>query len=105
MGPPLGIGTGAYESVDPELPEGSLPAFFTDGLVETRQGDIDAGLDRLLAALQRSSASLEDLCSRVIARMTTDTPPEDDIALLVARTHADDGGRAATHGERRGPAA
>ncbi|MFS7871785.1 SpoIIE family protein phosphatase [Streptomyces asiaticus] len=105
VGPPLGIGTGAYESVDLALPEGSLLAFFTDGLVETRQGDIDAGLDRLLAALRRPSASLEELCARVIARMTTDAPPEDDIALLVARTHADDGGRAATHGERRGPAA
>ncbi|MGW4078283.1 SpoIIE family protein phosphatase [Streptomyces asiaticus] len=105
VGPPLGIGTGTYESVDLELPEGSLLAFFTDGLVETRQGDIDAGLDRLLAALRRPSASLEDLCARVIARMTTDTPPEDDIALLVARTHADGGGRAATHGERRGPTA
>ncbi|MFE2180470.1 SpoIIE family protein phosphatase [Streptomyces sp. NPDC059455] len=101
MGPPLGIGTGRYESVDLELPERSLLAFFTDGLVETRHGDIDAGLDRLLAALHRPSASLEDLCARVIARMTTDAPPEDDIALLMARTRADDGSRAAD-AEHRG---
>ncbi|MBI0293405.1 SpoIIE family protein phosphatase [Streptomyces sp. PRKS01-29] len=106
VGPPVGIGTGRYESVELELPEGSLLALYTDGLVESRHGDIDAGLDRLLAALQRPSASLEDTCSRVIARMTTDAPPEDDIALLMARTrHADDGGRAAAHGQHRGPSA
>ncbi|MGP3945437.1 SpoIIE family protein phosphatase [Streptomyces sp. 6N106] len=105
VGPPVGIGTGRYESVDLELPEGSLLALFTDGLVESRHADIDAGLDRLLAALQHPSASLEDLCARVIARMTPDAPPEDDIALLIARTRTDEGSRATAHGEHREPSA
>nr|WP_161558317.1 SpoIIE family protein phosphatase [Streptomyces antimycoticus] len=106
VGPPVGTGIGGYESVELELSEGSLLALYTDGLVESRHGDIDAGLDRLLAALQRPSASLEDTCSRVIARMTTDASPEDDIALLMARTRcADDAGRAAAHAKYHGPPA
>ncbi|WHX16391.1 SpoIIE family protein phosphatase [Streptomyces malaysiensis subsp. malaysiensis] len=105
VGPPVGIGAGRYESVDLELPEGSLLAFFTDGLVESRHGDIDAGLERLLTALERPPASLDDLCARVISRMTTDAPPEDDIALLVARTRTGDSGRAAARRGHRRPAA
>ncbi|GHJ34566.1 SpoIIE family protein phosphatase [Streptomyces sp. TS71-3] len=88
VGPPIGISTGPYESVDLELPEGSLLALYTDGLVESRRMDIDAGLDRLLAALERPPADLDSLCARVIALMTADSPPEDDVALLVARTRA-----------------
>ncbi|MYS24167.1 PAS domain S-box-containing protein [Streptomyces sp. DvalAA-14] len=97
VGPPLGIGAGPYESVDLELPDRTVIALFTDGLVETRQGDIDAGLDRLIAALQHPPgdlADLEELCARGITRMTARTPPEDDVALLVARTHTAHGNRA-----------
>ena len=95
VGPPIGTGTGLYESIDLELPEGTLLALYTDGLVETREADIDAGLDRLIAALRRPPADLDDLCARTITRMTAQTPPQDDVALLVARTHATGGNRAA----------
>lgn len=88
VGPPVGTGTGPYESVDLELAEGTLLALYTDGLVESRHADIDVGLDRLVDALRQPPADLEALCDRVVARMTSDAPSEDDVALLVARTHA-----------------
>ncbi|MFG1807341.1 SpoIIE family protein phosphatase [Streptomyces sp. NPDC049040] len=88
VGPPIGTGTGPYESVDLEIPAGTLVALYTDGLVETREADIDAGLDRLTAALRDPPADLDDLCERTVAGMTARKPPEDDVALLVARTRA-----------------
>ena len=82
----IGVGLGSFESVDVELPEGSLIVLFTDGLIETRNTDIDAGLDRLATVLRRVPSELDRLCAQVIAEMATTSKPEDDIALLVART-------------------
>ncbi|MFD7056523.1 SpoIIE family protein phosphatase [Streptomyces mirabilis] len=86
-GAPLGLGLGLvpFESVELELPEGTLLALYTDGLVESRDDDIDVGLDRLGAALAQSGSSLEDLCSQVIETLPTQSPA-DDVTLLLART-------------------
>ncbi|MFF3518133.1 SpoIIE family protein phosphatase [Streptomyces sp. NPDC002573] len=88
-GSPLGLGLGLvpFESVELELPEKSLLAFYTDGLVESRDEDIDVGLHRLGAALAQPGAPLEDLCSRVIETLPTQAPA-DDVTLLLARTRA-----------------
>ena len=40
-GPPLGLGGLPFESAEIELPAGSILAFYTDGLVESRDRDID----------------------------------------------------------------
>jgi serine phosphatase RsbU (regulator of sigma subunit)/anti-sigma regulatory factor (Ser/Thr protein kinase) len=86
-GAPLGLGLGLvpFESVELELPEGTLLALYTDGLVESRDNDIDVGLDRLGTALAETSSSLEDLCSHVIETLPTQAPA-DDVTLLLART-------------------
>ncbi|MDU9000699.1 SpoIIE family protein phosphatase [Streptomyces mirabilis] len=86
-GAPLGLGLGLvpFESVELELPEGTLLALYTDGLVESRDDDIDMGLDRLGAALAETGSSLEDLCSQVIETLPTQSPA-DDVTLLLART-------------------
>ncbi|MER5537661.1 SpoIIE family protein phosphatase [Streptomyces mirabilis] len=86
-GAPLGLGLGLvpFESVELELPEGTLLALYTDGLVESRDDDIDVGLDRLGAALAGPGSSLEDLCSHVIETLPTQAPA-DDVTLLLART-------------------
>jgi PAS domain S-box-containing protein len=105
VGPLIGTDTSPYESIDLELPEGTLVALYTDGLVETRVADIDAGLDRLIAALRNPTADLDGLCARVITRMTADSPSEDDVALLVARTHAAGDNRAAGRAWGEGPRA
>ncbi|MEZ0069785.1 serine phosphatase RsbU (regulator of sigma subunit)/anti-sigma regulatory factor (Ser/Thr protein kinase) [Streptacidiphilus sp. MAP12-20] len=84
-GPPLGLGGLAFETVEVELPVGSLLALYTDGLVESRYRDIDQGLAALRRSLAVAGPSLDDACDQVLAALTTQRP-EDDVALLLART-------------------
>ncbi|MBW8705773.1 Phosphoserine phosphatase RsbU [Streptomyces sp. MBT84] len=85
-GSPLGIGLGIpFEAVELELPEGSLLALYTDGLIETRDDDIDVGMRCLGTALAQPSRSLEDLCARATEPFPGQAP-SDDITLLLART-------------------
>ncbi|MEU6369290.1 SpoIIE family protein phosphatase [Streptomyces sp. NPDC046931] len=86
-GPPLGLGGLPFETADLELAEGSRLVLYTDGLVEDRERDIDAGLELLRAALAEAGPSPEDTCRAVLdARLPS--RPGDDIALIVARTQA-----------------
>ncbi|MFE9773712.1 sodium/proline symporter PutP [Streptomyces sp. NPDC005931] len=86
-GPPLGLGYLPFESVELELAESSLMAFYTDGLVETCDRDIDVGISRLGAALAVPGPSLEAIGRGVVDALLTGPPP-DDAALLLARTRA-----------------
>ncbi|MET8767808.1 SpoIIE family protein phosphatase [Streptomyces sp. NPDC004658] len=86
-GPPLGLGGLPFEAMETELPEGSLLALYTDGLLEARDHDIDEALDRMFIALGHPATSLESVCDRVLADLLSHRP-DDDIALLVARTRA-----------------
>ncbi|MEV6057264.1 SpoIIE family protein phosphatase [Streptomyces sp. NPDC052107] len=105
-GAPLGLGLGvlAFESVELELPEGSVLAFYTDGLVESRDDDIDVGLQRLGTALTQSGRSLEDLCSQVVETLPARTH-SDDVALLLVRTRALQSARVASWDLPNEPAA
>ncbi|MGW5666302.1 SpoIIE family protein phosphatase [Streptomyces sp. NPDC003758] len=85
-GPPLGLGFLPFESAELELPDGSLLALYTDGLIEAAERDVDVGLTRLAEALARSAPTLEDSCQNVINALLT-SPPSDDAALLLARPH------------------
>ncbi|WP_328324011.1 MULTISPECIES: SpoIIE family protein phosphatase [unclassified Streptomyces] len=85
-GPPLGLGGLPFESMEIELPEGSLLALFTDGLVEARDRDIDRGLDTLGRVLRDRGASLEELCDRAVAELLPGGTTADDTALLLVRT-------------------
>ncbi|TGB14528.1 SpoIIE family protein phosphatase, partial [Streptomyces sp. MZ04] len=85
-GPPLGLGGLPFESMEIELPVGSLLALFTDGLVEARDRDIDHGLDTLGLVLSDRHASLEELCDRAVAELLPDGSTADDTALLLVRT-------------------
>ncbi|MEV7080232.1 SpoIIE family protein phosphatase [Streptomyces sp. NPDC093516] len=93
--PPLGVGGLPYEATEVELPEGSLLALYTNGLVATRDRDIDAGVHRLREALARPADSLDALCDRVLTELLPQRPA-DDVALLVARTRALDADQVAT---------
>ncbi|MFE7810460.1 sodium/proline symporter PutP [Streptomyces sp. NPDC057433] len=84
-GPPLGLGYLPFESVELELAEGSLIALYTDGLIESRDRDIDVGLSRLGAALAERGPTLEEIGRRAVDTLLTG-PPSDDAALLLART-------------------
>ncbi|MGW1294255.1 SpoIIE family protein phosphatase [Streptomyces sp. NPDC002533] len=94
-GPPLGLGGLPFESMEFELPVGSLLALFTDGLVEARDHDIGRGLDALGRVLGDRSASLEELCDRAVAELVPDGTSADDTALLLVRTRELDAERVA----------
>ncbi|MGW7281471.1 SpoIIE family protein phosphatase [Streptomyces sp. NPDC054844] len=85
-GPPLGLGGLPFESMEIELPVGSLLALFTDGLVEARDRDIDHGLDTLGQVLSDRHASLEELCDRTVRELLPGGSTTDDTALLLVRT-------------------
>ncbi|MDT0486064.1 MULTISPECIES: ATP-binding SpoIIE family protein phosphatase [Streptomyces] len=86
-GPLLGVGGLPFECTELELPEGSLLAFCTDGLVEARDRDVGLGLDRLCESLAGPVASLETTCDTILKALLPKSP-SDDVALLLARTRA-----------------
>ncbi|MER6596923.1 SpoIIE family protein phosphatase [Streptomyces parvus] len=94
-GPPLGLGGLPFESMEFELPVGSLLALFTDGLVEARDHDIGQGLDTLGRVLGDRSASLEELCDRAVSGLVPGGTSVDDTALLLVRTRELDAERVA----------
>ncbi|WP_229868951.1 SpoIIE family protein phosphatase, partial [Streptomyces chryseus] len=95
VSPPLGLGAGLpMETMTATLPEGSRLALFTDGLIESRDRDPDAGLAALRAALAGPARTPEETCTVVIDAMLP-TRPSDDVALLVARTRRLDPARIA----------
>ncbi|MBZ3905436.1 SpoIIE family protein phosphatase [Streptomyces griseiscabiei] len=95
VGPPLGLGGLPFEATDIELPEGSLLALYTDGLIEARERDIDVSQSLLCQSLAQPSTSLDNLCDAVLAALLSGRP-SDDIALLIARTKALDSDWVAT---------
>ncbi len=94
-GPPLGVGGLPFEATEWELPEGSLVALYTDGLIEDRDRDVDDVLGALRRALTAPADSLDDLCDAVLKGVLPDEPG-DDVALLLARTRALGADRIAT---------
>ncbi|MGW6627267.1 SpoIIE family protein phosphatase [Streptomyces anulatus] len=94
-GPPLGLGGLPFESMEIDLPVGSLLALFTDGLVEARDHDVGRGLDTLGRVLGDRSASLEELCDRAVSELVPGGTSADDTALLLVRTRALDADRVA----------
>ncbi|MEV1065941.1 SpoIIE family protein phosphatase [Streptomyces sp. NPDC050263] len=85
-GPPLGLGGLPFEAVEIDLPEGSVLALYTDGLIEARDHDVETGLALLRQTLARPAPSLEATCDAVLDALLP-TRPDDDVALLLARTH------------------
>lgn len=86
-GPPLGIGGLPFEATELELPEASLLALYTDGLVQSRKRDVDQRIAELQRIVNHSATSLEALCDTVMDAMLPERRT-DDAALLLARTHA-----------------
>ncbi|MFG3024207.1 SpoIIE family protein phosphatase [Streptomyces sp. NPDC048254] len=85
-GPPLGLGGLPFESTEIELPEGTVLAMFTDGLITSRHQDPDTGRRLLHEALAAYSDSLDETCDRILHALLPSGGAADDIALLLART-------------------
>jgi PAS domain-containing protein/anti-sigma regulatory factor (Ser/Thr protein kinase) len=83
-GVPLGVGGVEFESVEADVPDGSVLVLYTDGLVESRGEDITEGMQRLRTVLRRPVPSLEEACDELLAVMRRGGEP-DDVALLMAR--------------------
>jgi PAS domain S-box-containing protein len=96
-GPPLGLGGLPFEEAEVELPEGSLLVLYTDGLIESRQRDLDAGLEAMRKVLgqvhlqpdgsPRARPPLDSICDSLVDALLPGQAG-DDAALLVARTCA-----------------
>jgi sodium/proline symporter len=84
-GPPLGLGSLPFESVELELAEGSLIGLYTDGLVRSPDRDVDVGLSLLRERLTVPGPSLRAIGDNVVAALLA-VLPRDDAALLLART-------------------
>ncbi len=97
IGPPLGLGGLPFESFEVDLPEGSLLALYTDGLLEARRHGVEAGLEGLLRALASQDASPDALCDRVVGALLPQRPA-DDAALLLARVRRLGAGQVAAWG-------
>ena len=68
-GPVLGVGGLPFESTEVELPEGTLVALYSDGLVEATDHDPDLGTARLCEVLADPHTSLEDHCDQVLGAL------------------------------------
>jgi PAS domain S-box-containing protein len=96
-GPPLGMGGLPFEEAETGLPEGSLLVLYTDGLIESRQRDMDTGLTAMRKVLTgvrlqpgappHAAPSLEAICDSLVDALLPERA-EDDAALLIARTRA-----------------
>jgi PAS domain S-box-containing protein len=112
--PPLGVATPPFETVELDVPDGSLLVLYTNGLIESARHEISSGMDSLADALTAGllgrftedpavadvdavtagepvadAVPLGRLCDRVIrALVPTEERTSDDAALLIARTHA-----------------
>ncbi|MEU9700733.1 SpoIIE family protein phosphatase [Streptomyces sp. NPDC047981] len=83
-GPALGIGGLPFESVELPLAEGSVLAFYTDGLIAAPGAGRD-GLGRVLASASRD-LPLDELCRGIVDELAPSRPYTDDAALLLVRT-------------------
>jgi hypothetical protein len=86
------------------LDRGATVLLYTDGLIERRDADLDAGLERLRQALaELADRPLEELLDEVLDRLVHGRP-EDDVALVAVRLHPQDRPRPAEAGPNVVPA-
>jgi len=84
VGPPLGIGGLPFECAEVHLPEGSLLALYTDGLIECRHDGVDSGMASLRRALADPGQDLDALCDAITAPGSARSA-DDDVTLLLIR--------------------
>lgn len=85
IGPPIGVPAIEHRSQQRStVPVGTTVLPYTDGLIETRGGDIDSDVPRLLAlvATHRPADGPQALVDRVLSNRAALT---DDVALLAAQ--------------------
>src|SRR5262249_22513787 len=66
VGAPIGVGGIAFETVEITVADDDILVLFTDGLVETRGQDIEAGLATLCGNLVNAGLSLNARCDHLL---------------------------------------
>jgi serine phosphatase RsbU (regulator of sigma subunit)/PAS domain-containing protein len=86
------------------LDRGATVLLYTDGLIERRDADLDAGMVRLRDALiDLADLPLDEMLDEVLERLVHGRP-EDDVALVAVRLHRQDAPRPTEAGPNRVPA-
>ncbi|MFD5427687.1 SpoIIE family protein phosphatase [Streptomyces sp. NPDC127084] len=83
-GVPLGTCAPGFQTERVALPPGSLLVLYTDGLIETRDRDLDQGMRELAGALRQLDHPLDEISDRILDQLLT-SEVQDDVALLLAR--------------------
>ncbi|MFF4975680.1 PP2C family protein-serine/threonine phosphatase [Streptomyces sp. NPDC001083] len=95
-GLPLGLGMGSYEPTVVRVSEPVLLVLYSDGLVESRDSDIEQGIARLAGLLDTDGAepgstdgpdgpdALESLCRQLLHKTSPTGAGADDRTLLLA---------------------
>jgi PAS domain S-box-containing protein len=83
-GLPLGVGEANYEAMEIHVPDDGTLVLCTDGLVESRDRDMDNGLAALRSLLPGTLPDLEAACDTVVKHLHTGVSA-DDATLLLAR--------------------
>ncbi|GGU47709.1 SpoIIE family protein phosphatase [Streptomyces lavendofoliae] len=84
-GTPLGTGVRDFRTEHVPLSPGSLLVLYTDGLIESRERDLDQGMEQLARSLRHLDHPLDEICDRVLGRLLPSAAP-DDVAVLLARS-------------------
>ncbi len=98
QGIPLGVGGVPFGHCVATLPPNTVVAFYSDGLVERRDRDLDEGITLLCGTLSNALATTDDLeqVADLVLRDMLSEPAEheDDVTLLLVRTPVHQGDRA-----------
>jgi hypothetical protein len=88
VGPPLGVLREIPRAaIELSWPPGAVLLFYTDGLVERRDADLDARLDRLARVVPAEHPEI--VCATVMHEMIRNDVVLDDVAVLAARRMPD----------------
>jgi serine phosphatase RsbU (regulator of sigma subunit) len=83
---PLGAAAGPRSEATVEVPPGSMLLWYSDGLVERRDADIDAGLSHLTSIAARlDGAHPRTWCNAVMRELTGGQRLHDDVVLICLR--------------------
>lgn len=84
--PLLGVRAPRPADLEFVLPPGATIVFYTDGLIERRDVNIDEGLGALAASAVRVDADLDRFCQRLLDELAPDEI-QDDVAVVALRRH------------------
>jgi serine phosphatase RsbU (regulator of sigma subunit)/integral membrane sensor domain MASE1 len=83
---PLAAAAGPRVEATVDIPPGSMLLWYSDGLVERRDDDLDTGMDRLASTCSRlDGASPQIWCDAVMEELTGGQRLLDDVVLLCLR--------------------